>query len=238
MKKLFLALALLLSPLSAQAAYVEVTPAFYISSPDTIASFQALYCEDNLLVVDSATNITWKMKDCETTPGYDLVNSPTNYSLAAITISSNMLSLLQSANYATARTNLGLAAVANTGSYNDLTNQPTITSPKAYEGTSLHNGAFPIFKSATVSSGVAVFNFTADGTSTGTTLCTNGIIADSVNPIVSDATASYQMSWAFSNSNKTLTVTANKLTTANILTGILGQSAANSSAVKVTAWCY
>lgn len=117
-----------------------------------------------------------------------------------------------------------------------IQNKPTIG--KAYEGTTLRSGAFPIFKSATVSSGVAVVNLTDDGTSSGNALCTNGIIADSVNPIVSDATASYQMSWAFSNSNKTLTITANKLTTANILTGLLGQAAANSAVVKIGAWCY
>lgn len=108
----------------------------------------------------------------------------------------------------------------------------------AYEGTTQRTNAFPIFKSATVSSGTAVLNLTADGTSGGTALCTNGVIQDSVGLTVNDATASYQMAYAFSNSNKTLTVTTNKLTTANILTGILGQSAANGSVVKLTVWCY
>lgn len=108
----------------------------------------------------------------------------------------------------------------------------------SYEGTTSHAGAFAIFKSATVSSGVAVFYLTADGTSTGTALFPNGVIQDSVNAFVSDATASYQMSYAFSNSNKTLTVTANKLTTSNILTGILGQAAANASVIKISVWGY
>lgn len=108
----------------------------------------------------------------------------------------------------------------------------------AYEGTTTRSNSFPIFKSATVASGVAVFNMTTDGTSGSTSLCPNGIIQDSVNPSVNDATASYQMSWAWSNSNKTLTVTANKLTTSNILTGILGQVAANATVVKVSVWCY
>lgn len=108
----------------------------------------------------------------------------------------------------------------------------------SYEGTTQHINSFPIFKSATVASGVAVFNMTTDGTSGSTSLCPNGIIQDSVNPSVNDATASYQMSWAWSNSNKTLTVTANKLTTSNILTGILGQAAANAAVVKVSVWCY
>lgn len=128
------------------------------------------------------------------------------------------------------------ATVATSGVYSDLTGKPDIG--VAFEGTTKRTGAFPIFKSATIASGVAVFNLTTDGTSGGTALCTNGVIQDSVNPFVSDATASYQMSYAFSNSNKTITITTNKLTTSNILTGILGQTAANGSVAKVTVWCY
>lgn len=108
----------------------------------------------------------------------------------------------------------------------------------AYEGTTQRTNAFPIFKSATVASGVAVFNLTTDGTSGGTALFPNGVIQDSVNAFVSDATASYQMSYAFSNSNKTLTVTTNKLSTTNILTGVLGQVAGNGSVVKLSVWGY
>lgn len=113
-----------------------------------------------------------------------------------------------------------------------------LTSPKAYEGTTLRANAFPIFAHATVASGVAVFNLTSDGTSGGTALFSNGIIQDSINLFVSDATASYQMSFALTNSNKTLTVTTNKLTTANILSGILGQAAANGAVVKLQIWGY
>lgn len=109
---------------------------------------------------------------------------------------------------------------------------------KAVEGTTTRSNSFPIFKSVTVGSGVAVFNLTNDGTSGGASLCPNGVIQDSVNATVNDATASYQMAWAFSNSNKTLTVTTNKLTTANILTGLLGQAAGNGSVVKLSVWCY
>lgn len=129
-----------------------------------------------------------------------------------------------------------LATVATSASYNDLTNRPSIG--VAYEGTTLRTGAFPIFKSATVSSGSAVVNFTSDGTSGGTALCTNGVIQDSVSIIFSDSTSSFQQGWAFSNSNKTLTVTSNKFTSANILSGILGQAAANGSVAKITVWCY
>lgn len=129
-----------------------------------------------------------------------------------------------------------LATVATTGLYSDLTGKPSLG--VSYEGTTQRINSFPIFKSVTVASGVAVFNLTSDGTSGGTALFPNGVIQDSVNVFVSDATASYQMSYAFTNSNKTLTVTTNKLTTANILTGVLGQSAANGSVVKLQVWGY
>lgn len=105
---------------------------------------------------------------------------------------------------------------------------------KGVSGTTVKTGYFPVIKSATVASGVAVFNFTTDGTSTGAALFANGPDMDSLQLSVNDATASYQMGWAWSNSNKTLTVTANKLTTANILTGLLGQTAANSAVVRVS----
>lgn len=129
-----------------------------------------------------------------------------------------------------------LATVATSGSYNDLTNKPTLGI--SYEGTTQRTSSFPIFKSATVSGGTAVVHLTTDGTSGGTTLCTNGVIQDSVSVIFNDNSASYQQSWAFSNSNKTLTVTANKFTTANILSGILGQAQANGSVAKISVWCY
>lgn len=127
-----------------------------------------------------------------------------------------------------------------TGQYwrGDKTWQTTPSQGIAYEGTTQRANPFPIFKSASVSTGTAVMYLTADNTSGGTTVCPNGVITDSVNAFVSDAAASYQMSYAFTNSNKTLTVTANKLTTANILTGILGQGQANGASVKVTVWCY
>jgi hypothetical protein len=130
----------------------------------------------------------------------------------------------------------GLTGIAT--SVNGQTGAVTVASSKAYEGTALRSGAFPIFKSATVSSGTASFYLTDDGTSTGNALFPNGVVMDSVNLTVNDATAAYQMSWAWSNSNKTLTVTANKLGTANILTGILGQIQANSAVIKLTVWGY
>lgn len=130
-----------------------------------------------------------------------------------------------------------LATVATSGSYTDLSNKPA-SLMQAYQSTSLRSGAFPVFKSGTVSGGVIAFHLTSDGTSGATALFPNGVIDESVNAFVSDAAASYQMSYAFSNGNKTLTITANKLTTANILTGILGQAAANGAVVKLQVWGY
>lgn len=137
--------------------------------------------------------------------------------------------------------NIGGGAVSNTefsyvdGVTSGIQTQMNLKS-RVYVGTTLKNNVFPIFKNATVSSGTAVFHLTADGTSGGTALCSE-VFADSIQVIVSDATASYQMSWALSNSDKTVTVTANKLTTSNILTGVLGQAAANTAVVKLSVFC-
>lgn len=128
----------------------------------------------------------------------------------------------------------GLATVATSGAYGDLTGIPTIG--KAYVGTTAKGNAFPAFLSATVASGVAVFQFTVDGTSTGAPLFPNEVFTDSVCPAINDASAAYQIGWAWSNGNKTLTVTVNKLGLVNILSGLIGQSAANGAVVKVTAW--
>lgn len=134
---------------------------------------------------------------------------------------------------------LSLASVAASGAYSDLSGKPSIPgAQQAYEGTTQRLTAYPIFLSATVSSGTAVFQLTADGLSSGTAIFPNGVIQSSINLYVNDATASYQMSMAFSNSNKTITVTANKLTTANILSGVLGQAAANGAVIKLQIWGY
>lgn len=103
-------------------------------------------------------------------------------------------------------------------------------------GTTTKSGAYFAVKSAAVSSGTVTFHFTNDGTSTGTALFPNGPDLDTLQLAVNDATASYQMGWTWSNSNKTVTVTTNKLTTANILTGLLGQAAANGAVVKASVW--
>ncbi len=126
----------------------------------------------------------------------------------------------------------------NTLAVDFILNKPSLVVPKAYQGTTLRNNVFPIFKSTTVSSGIAVFHLTNDGTSSGTALFPTSAITESINCFVSDSNASFQMSYVFSNSNKTLTVTTNKLTTANILSGILGQAAGNGSIVNLQIWGY
>lgn len=123
--------------------------------------------------------------------------------------------------------------------YSQLLNKPSIpVASQAYEGTTQRLNSFPMFFTASVSSGVATFQLTTNGLSGGTAIFSNGIILDSASLSVNDATASYQMSWVFSNGNKTLTVTANKLTTANILSGILGQAQANGAVIKLQVWGY
>lgn len=107
---------------------------------------------------------------------------------------------------------------------------------KLVSGTTVKAGAFPVTKSGTVGSGTIALHFTADGTSGGAALWPNGPDQDSVQVTVNDALASYQCGWAWSNTNKTLTVTANKLTTSNILTGVLGQGQANAAVVKAIVW--
>lgn len=119
-----------------------------------------------------------------------------------------------------------------------ILNKPTIINQICYEGITQRANCIPVAKSVTVSSGVAVFNLTTDGTSGATSLFPNGVVQDSVGLIVNDALASYQMSYIFSNSNKTITVTANKLGTANLISGILGQVAANGAVIKLTVLGY
>lgn len=145
-------------------------------------------------------------------------------------------------NVTVTKSDVSLGNVDNTSDANKPISTATQTAldakGKAYEGTTARTNSISYFNHATVASGVAVFQLTADGLSTGIAIFPNGVIQDSVQLIVSDATASYQMSYAFTNSNKTLTVTANKLTTSNILTGVLGQATANGSIIKVTVFGY
>lgn len=116
--------------------------------------------------------------------------------------------------------------------------QPVATiSGNAYLNTAIKNGVFPIVKSGAVAGGTVTYHLTADGLANGAALCSE-VIQESVQPIVNDAAASYQIGWAFSNALKTLTLTVNRLGTANILTGVLGQvQAANGTNVNTLVLC-
>lgn len=111
------------------------------------------------------------------------------------------------------------------------------TAPKVYEGTTQRSNPTFIYKTSTVSSGTVAFHLTTDGTSGGTSLCPNGVIKPSLNMIVSDSGATYQLAGAWSNSDKTVTVTAKRT---NIIATLLGAQtdAPNGTVVNISAVCY
>lgn len=110
---------------------------------------------------------------------------------------------------------------------------------QAYEGTTQHIGAFPIAKTTTTSSGAAAFHLTEDGTSGGTALCANGPIKSSLTVAVNDSSALYTAGWVWSNSDKTVTVTINYLSSSNLLTGApIFSAAANGKNVNLSVSCY
>lgn len=198
------------------------TPLVFLSHADAYAYFSSTAVPSLISMVNTDAGAT--------------VYGPTDYDLEQV--DSSVLASLQAAamtyvpktltvNGYPLSTNITLTA-------SDISGIPV--APKVYFGTTLKTAPIFYTASATVASGVAVFQLTADGTSTGTALFPNGPNTDSLNIFVSDATASYQMSYALTNSNKTLTVTANKLTTANILTGILGQATANGAVMRMQIW--
>lgn len=130
-----------------------------------------------------------------------------------------------------ASTITGLATVATSGSYTDLSNKPAL--PKTYtlvSGTpTLRSSPVDYMGSANVSSGTIVLYLTTDGTSTGTALFPNGI--DYMKAEVSNSSASFNYGYALTNSNKTLTITVN---TVSVTLGLLSfNSAANGSTVSV-----
>lgn len=147
----------------------------------------------------------------------------------------NMMIALAAKQNTLTLTTTGTGAATLTGGALNIPT-PAAAGTTAITGTTAKTGSYRVYQSGTITTvGTMVFQLTTDGLSTGTALFPNETFTDSVQPIVSDATASYQFAWAFSNGNKTLTVTVNKLTTANILTGVLGQSGAPAGTiVKLT----
>lgn len=89
----------------------------------------------------------------------------------------------------------------------------------------------------TTTSGITTFYLTTDGTSSGTALCPTAI--GHVNVIANDPSNTFGIGWALTNSNKTLTVTANtrSFTTTTILgISVLGSSALASATNGTSIW--
>lgn len=106
--------------------------------------------------------------------------------------------------------------------------------PVVKDGATTLSNAAVITNSATVASGVATFYLTSDATSSGTALCPTGI--DFRKAEISDASNSYNFSYALTNSNKTLTITSNLVT---VILGTLGvTTAANGKSVNLMVVCH
>lgn len=109
---------------------------------------------------------------------------------------------------------------------------------QVYDGTTLRlNPIWYINSATTNASGVAVFQLTNDGTSTGTAIFPNGVLIKSVSPTPNDSTTFFGYSWgALTNSGKTLSITVTKSATPLLsLLGIniLGAPIAAVSGVSV-----
>ncbi len=78
---------------------------------------------------------------------------------------------------------------------------------KVYFNNSLQATSTTMMFATTTTSGVAIMYLTTDGSSTGTSTCPTNI--EHVDVFIDDASNTYGLSKAITNSNKTLTVTAN-----------------------------
>lgn len=105
---------------------------------------------------------------------------------------------------------------------------------RVYSDTTLLSGAFQVSKSGTINSGSIAFHYTDNGLSTGNAIFPNGPDKKSVMYAVNDSAASHQAAWAWSNGDKTLTFTVNRYSTANLLSGVLGQVASNGQVLNAT----
>lgn len=183
---------------------------------DTLGEIAAFITADETTAAALASTVSGKASSATTVNGHALTSN--------VTVSAS---------------DVGLGNVNNTADSAKPVSSAQATAiaakPDVYFGSTKQTTPKFYANSATVASGVAVFQMTTDGTSTGSAIFTTPNLA-SLNYYVNDATASYQVSAALSNSNKTLTLTTNKLTTANILSGILGQAAANGASVSVALW--
>lgn len=131
---------------------------------------------------------------------------------------------------ATANANTDALSEGSTNLY--FTNARSQAAAKMVSGTTVKTGSYPVFKGATTTSGVATFHLTADGLSTGTALFPNGVDVNSFNFFANDSSNMYTYSFALSNGNKTVSVTAKAL---NLLALGLA-NAANGTSVYLSAW--
>lgn len=118
----------------------------------------------------------------------------------------------------------------------------TLTPVDYYNNGSKLTAAKVLAYSTTTTSGSAVVYLTSNGLSGGTALCPNSI--NHVNLIANDSGNTLGLGWALTNSNKTLTITANvrSFTSTTVLgISVLGSSslaaAANGTSIGVLVYC-
>lgn len=118
---------------------------------------------------------------------------------------------------------------------------PVATIGKFYLNTTPKTNVKFIAKSATVSggAGVAVFNITDNGDSTGNALCSS-VYDDTISLRINSATISYASSWVVAENKKTVTTTVNQSSGVSLLgISLLGGfvAAANGTVVKMDLMC-
>jgi hypothetical protein len=112
-----------------------------------------------------------------------------------------------------------LSAVATTGNYTDLSGKPTSLTP-LWNGTTEVQAIEYTNSGTTNSSGQVVFELTTNGASNGTAIFPTGPIDSTTSVKINSVANAYAEEWAWSNSNKTLTVTVYQLST--VVLGIMG----------------
>lgn len=232
----------------------DATPSAYMTSflaNDVTNGVPAFYYTDGIqfvfddtnhnvsighIVTDQVTGLNDYMAGVNTRlDGDDTSFSTLNSSLTSLTttVSSNTSAIsTANGNITTVSDSLNLfkAGLASTTREKVYYNDVATTSSKHL----LYNG--------TTTSGTTIFYLTADGTSSGAALCPNTIAQ--VNVIANDPNNTFGLGWALTNSNKTLTITANARSfTATTILGIsvLGSStlaaAANGTAIMASVDC-
>jgi hypothetical protein len=100
-----------------------------------------------------------------------------------------------------------------------------------YRNSTLKTSVISADQSSIVTDGIAAFQLTTDGLAIGAAIFQNEIFPESIHFSVNDPAASYQFGWELTNDDKTLTVTVNKLESADIVTGALNQVSAPDATI-------